>query len=125
MKKFVFTCGDINGIGTEICLKTFSKIYKKKNKKIIFVSPSNVFLEDYRKLNLKFAFDINKKFDELSKNEDVISVLDIGKPKRTISKPTSTSGKISFKSFEKAFKLVSQNKADAIVTAQSLKMHLN
>ncbi len=45
----VFTCGDINGIGPEIAVKAFSKIFiKKNNNQIIFICPKNVFEYYYK-----------------------------------------------------------------------------
>jgi 4-hydroxy-L-threonine phosphate dehydrogenase PdxA len=42
MKKFVFTCGDINGIGPEIVIKTLNRIHETGDK-YIFLCPGNVF----------------------------------------------------------------------------------
>ena len=44
MKRIVFTCGDINGIGPEIALKALNKITsKKKDVQFILIIPENVF----------------------------------------------------------------------------------
>ena len=44
MKRFVFTCGDINGIGPEIALKALNKITSKnKTTQFILIIPENIF----------------------------------------------------------------------------------
>ena len=44
MNKFIFTCGDINGIGPEIVIKALNHLVeKRKNDRFYFICPSNVF----------------------------------------------------------------------------------
>ena len=117
MNRFVFSCGDVNGIGPEICVKTFNEVYNPKRNKIIFCCPQNVFIDELSNNNPNFQFEILKKNEKISDNPEVISVIDIGKVKRQFSKPTSSSGKISFKSIELSLKLLNKNLADAIITA--------
>ena len=54
MNKFVFTCGDINGIGPEIVIKTLNLItrYKTPNK-FYFICPLNIFKAPRNILNQK------------------------------------------------------------------------
>ena len=92
MKRFVFTCGDINGIGPEVVIKTLNKIYKRKDSAFTFICPRNVF-ELYSKItppkfNFYYSYDINAL-----KNKSV-NIFDLGNVKITLAKPTKSSGRI-------------------------------
>ena len=123
MRKFVFTCGDINGIGPEIVIKTFNRIYTKKNTRLVFISPSNVFYETIRTIKPVFKYEVVKKFDiNLTAH---VQVIDIGSAKITPGKPTKNSGKLSFDSLEYAFNLVSDKQVEAMITAPISKTAFN
>ena len=62
MKKFVFTCGDINGIGPEIVIKTLNEISSKTKNKFYFVCPSDVFKETTKFVKPKFKYEIVEKY---------------------------------------------------------------
>jgi 4-hydroxythreonine-4-phosphate dehydrogenase len=114
MTRVVFTCGDVNGIGPEIALKAFSKIFKKKNSNnIVFICPQNVF-DFYYKLT-KSTFKV-KYFDNKNLSSDRLNLIFLPNSKLTIGKPTVTSGKTSYNSIIKAIKLVNSYNADLIVT---------
>ncbi|OGU77421.1 MAG: 4-hydroxythreonine-4-phosphate dehydrogenase PdxA [Ignavibacteria bacterium RBG_16_34_14] len=123
MRKFVFTCGDINGIGPEIVIKTLNRIYRNKNTCIYFVCPSNVFSETIRLIKPKFKYEIVKKLDKSSIAP--VQVIDIGNSRITPGKPTAASGKTSFESIKHAFELTSQKLADALITAPISKTAFN
>jgi len=123
MRMFVFTCGDINGIGPEIVIKTLNRICANKNDRFYFVCPSNVFSETIRFIKPKFKYEIVKKPD---KNLLMpVQVIDIGNSRITPGKPTAASGKASFKSIEYAFELTSKKLADALITAPISKTAFN
>ncbi len=123
MRNFVFTCGDINGIGPEIVIKTLNKICSNKNRRFYFVCPSNVFSETIRLVKPKFKYEIVKKVDP---NLIIhVQVIDIGNVIITPGKPTAASGKASFKSIEYAFELTSQKLADALITPPISKTAFN
>ncbi|MGD8780997.1 MAG: 4-hydroxythreonine-4-phosphate dehydrogenase PdxA [Ignavibacteria bacterium] len=117
MNKFVFTCGDVNGIGPEICVKTFNKVYNPKRSKLIFCCPKNVFIDELTNITPNFQFEILKKKEKISGNAEIISVIDIGNTNRKIGKPTFSSGKTSYKSIEHSLKLINNKSADAVITA--------
>ncbi len=117
MNKFIFTCGDVNGIGPEICVKAFNKVYKPEKYKLIFCCPQSVFIDELSNISPKFQFEILKKNEKISENSEVISVIDMGKVSRKIGYPTSASGKISLKSIEYSLKTIDKKLADAIITA--------
>lgn len=117
MNRIVITCGDINGIGPEISIKTIRKVYNPKKSKIYIAIPSTVFNYYLHHLKFKFPYEISKSAIKLNTNPDVVSVLDIGNSKFTFGKPTGISGKLSYKSIQSALKLFDENIVDAMVTA--------
>ncbi len=123
MKKFVFTCGDINGIGPEIVIKTLNKISSNTTNRFYFVCPSDVFSETLRFVKPKFKYEIVKKINQSSTFP--VQVIDLGKAKVTTGKATAISGKISYHSIETAFELVANKEADAIITAPISKTAFN
>lgn len=123
MRKFVFTCGDINGIGPEIVVKTLNKICPQKNTLSYFVCPSNVFYETIRNIKPEFKYEVVKR---PNKNSDArVQVIDIGNAKLAPGLPTAASGKVSFRSIEYAFELTANNLTDALITAPISKTAFN
>ena len=72
MKAFVFTCGDINGIGPEIVVKTINKFPPNRNRKIIFICPKNVFESTIQIVRPKFKFCFTKEIPSSHNFKDVI-----------------------------------------------------
>ena len=62
-KTFIFTCGDINGIGPEIVIKALNRIGNKKGKKFIVICPGNVFRETSSEIKPVFNFTTINKLD--------------------------------------------------------------
>lgn len=127
MKKYVFTCGDINGIGPEIVVKTLNKISKENtpienSDQFIFNCPINVFNDACNLVNADFKYSVTKKYDK--KNSSQIIVIDIGESKLIKGIPTRDSGKIAFASLKLGFKLVKEKKVNAIITAPISKYSL-
>ena len=123
MKRFVFTCGDINGIGPEIVIKTLNKISAKAKTKFYFICPSNVFIETARLVKPKFKFEIVKRINQSSAFP--VQVIDLGKVRINPGKPTADSGRISYRAIELAFELADKKKVDAIITAPISKTAFN
>lgn len=117
MNRIVLTCGDINGIGPEICLKAIQKLYNPKKYKFFIAIPKNVFSYYQKELKFSLPTEFIKLNSKIKNDSNFISVLDIGENKFQFGTPTSSSGKISFKSIQTAYKLIKSNSADAIVTA--------
>lgn len=117
MQTFAFTCGDINGIGPEICLKTFNKILPNKNYRIVYFCPANVFIDSCQVINPGFEFIITKNKADIKNSNLPLTIVDIGKAKVDIGRPTKTSGKISLKSIQHAYKSVKDGISSAIITA--------
>ena len=116
MNKFVFTCGDINGIGPEIIIKTLNNITRlKTSDKYFFICPLNVFQSATLHIKPTFTYDIvNPKNPGSSTN---VTIINTGTAKQSIGKPTITSGKAAYKSLILAYDLLKKGEADAVITA--------
>jgi len=118
MKRIVFTCGDINGIGPEIALKTINKITSKnKATQVILIIPENVFTNASLLIRPRFSYQIAKDltFDNFSSSQVVI--LTTKSFKQNIGKPTTSSGEAAYLALKLSFDLLNKKLADAVVTA--------
>lgn len=124
MTRVVFTCGDVNGIGPEIAVKAFKKIYRSKNNnQLIFVSPKNVFEYYYKLTQATFKYKIVNKQSSLSASYlNLILLPDI---KIKFGYPTKSSGKTAFQSIMKSLDLIDRKSADVLVTAPISKEAFN
>lgn len=117
MNTFVFTCGDPNGIGPEIVIKTIEKVLNKKDRFVI-VSPKNLFdsFPSFKKIksSLQFVKDEKQVINAKSAN---VQIFEFSGGKLSPGKPTKTSGKISFQSLQTAVKLVQKINSAALITA--------
>lgn len=123
MNGFVFTCGDVNGIGPEICIKTFNKKFNPQKHIVIFVCPANVFETVVQNIQPNFNFSIIKNLNNI--REGRINIIDIGKVKLSPGKPTKSSGKISYKAILKGLEIIEKGFAAAMVTAPISKLALH
>ncbi|PIW68981.1 MAG: 4-hydroxythreonine-4-phosphate dehydrogenase PdxA [Ignavibacteriales bacterium CG12_big_fil_rev_8_21_14_0_65_30_8] len=115
MSNFIFTCGDVNGIGPEIVIKSIKRLYNSTNHKFIFITPENVFNQVSKKLKTKFPFAI---VDKLPKNlTKRIYILKLNDIKIEYSKTTAASGLTSFNSIRLAFELLKKKRSVAMITA--------
>jgi 4-hydroxythreonine-4-phosphate dehydrogenase len=117
MVRLVFTCGDINGIGPEICLKTFNRIFNPRKRQIFFLCPKNVFNKISKVTLPGFGYQIITKssFEIIDKSK--VTIIDLEDALQTIGRPTKVSGKVSYNAIIDAVNLVQSNFADAIITA--------
>jgi 4-hydroxythreonine-4-phosphate dehydrogenase len=116
MTRVVFTCGDVNGIGPEIAVKAFKKIFKSKNtNQIIFVCAKNVF-EHYHKLTAAtFKYKIVNKQSSFSIS--YLNLVALPDTKIKFGYPSKSSGKIAFQSIMKSLDFIDRKSADVLVTA--------
>lgn len=98
MIKIAITCGDINGIGPEIAIKTILELSGNNDLHFSLICPGN--LPGLNKLN--------------NSNQEIISM---GNHRITPGLITAKSGRVSFESLETACKLLKQKNADVLVTA--------
>ena len=115
MNKFIFTCGDTNGIGPEIVVKALNKICPGSENTFIFICPENIFIETAKSVHAYFDFKIKNKLNE--PEPGVVTVLNIKNPELLPGKPTKASGKAAFKAIKISSELLIKGKADAVVTA--------
>jgi len=120
--RFIFTCGDINGIGPEIVIKTLEVLKKKSTSKYYFICPPAVFEKYYQLSKAKFDYEISHKLNDA---DSVVTVIPLKDLKMNPGNPTKNSGKTSFEAIKMAVKLVNEGKADAIVTAPISKTAIN
>jgi len=117
MITLAFTCGDINGIGPEICIKAINKIYSPAERKIVLFCPANVFENALATSHASFSYHIVNDDHLTNVNPEYVTIVDIGKFKQNIGKSTKESGKASYIAIKKAFDLARSKNADAIITA--------
>ena len=115
MIRVVFTCGDVNGIGPEIALKAFKKIFSKKQKNIIiFVCPKNVFEHYYNLIKAEFEYRVVENNNYINSTLNLVALPDV---KLKFGLSTIKSGQIAYESIRKSLELINHNLADALVTA--------
>jgi 4-hydroxythreonine-4-phosphate dehydrogenase len=122
-KTFIFTCGDINGIGPEIVIKSLNRIAGKKGKRFIFICPGNVFREISSVIKPAFSFTSVNRIDALANSK--VLLFDTGTFRINTGKPTIPSGKAAYLSLEIAAELLKRKLADALITAPLSKEALN
>jgi 4-hydroxythreonine-4-phosphate dehydrogenase len=124
MSKYVFTCGDVNGIGPELAIKTINKITSsQKPNKVYFICPSNVFYNTIKHIKPIFDFEILQ--DVKKGTNRFVSVIDIGTTKQNLGKATVTSGKTAYKALRISFDLIRAGYTNAIITAPVSKTAVN
>jgi len=117
MDKFIFTCGDTNGIGPEISLKAINKLFAPQKYKLIIPIPLNVFEFYADRIKLSSPFNIVKKINKDELNSDSITVIDLGNVKIDVGRPTRFSGRTSYRSIIKANELLTMDSGSAMITA--------
>lgn len=114
--RFIFTCGDINGVGPEITLKVIRKVASSTNTQMIFICPSNAFQKASELTGINPDFTAIKSISQLKKTNAGIVLFDIGRYKITPGKPTLSSGKASYKALETATDIINEGMSETIVT---------
>jgi len=118
MKRIVFTCGDINGIGPEIALKALNRITSRsKETQFILIIPENIFTKASLLIRPRFSFQTVKdlSFNNIDSSQVIIFITKSFK--QNIGKPTLTSGEASYLALQTSFDLLNKNLSDAVVTA--------
>ncbi len=121
MKTLIFTCGDVNGIGPEIAVKTINEIYNSAKRKIVFIVPQNIFEATCSIVKPLFNYKVIKDKTGFDDNSNPVFIYNLGKVKQKIGKPSKESGRISALAIEKAFELASQDSQAAIITSPTSK----
>jgi 4-hydroxythreonine-4-phosphate dehydrogenase len=126
MNRIVFTCGDINGIGSEIALKAINKISSRVRKtQLILIIPENVFTSTKKIIKPTFKYHLTNSIKSIISSEVPVIILPIKSFEQKIGKPTISSGGAAYLALKTAFKLLKNKIADAAVTAPVSKTALN
>ena len=120
MNTSIFTCGDVNGIGPEIVVKSLNQVYNKAKNQLVFICPKNIFLSTSKLVKPKFPYSFVNNIP-IQKSNNVL-ILNIGRTKQNIGEITEDSGKASFKSIMEACKLAENNSNASIITAPISKL---
>jgi 4-hydroxythreonine-4-phosphate dehydrogenase len=120
MNTTIFTCGDVNGIGPEIVVKTLNEIYPRSKNRLIFVCPKNIFVETSKLISPKFPYTFIKKVPKSQHNS--VLILNIGNTELNIGENTKESGLASYNSIIEACKLSDIDLNSSIITAPISKL---
>jgi 4-hydroxythreonine-4-phosphate dehydrogenase len=122
-KRYIFTCGDINGIGPEIVIKSLNRLHGRKGDQFIFMCPLDVFKKTSSFVRPSFKPKIVKKTNEIG--DEGIILFDIGRFRLNPGSPTRSSGRAAYIALEIAAEILKANYAGALVTAPLSKEALN
>lgn len=126
MKRIVFTCGDINGIGPEIALKALNSIASRsKETQFVLIIPENIFTKTSLLIRPRFSFQTVKDVLFNNFNSSQVIILTTKSIKQNIGKPTASSGEAAYLALKISFDLLKKKLADAVVTAPVSKTALN
>jgi len=114
---FIFTCGDINGIGPEISLKALNQLYSKERYKLSLVIPKNVFEYYSEMIPIEFPFEFTDSFSISNVNNGLVTIVDIGEAELKVGKLTAASGLASYNAIIKAYELLKDNLGSAMITS--------
>ena len=117
MDNFIFTCGDINGIGPEISIKAFNKIYSEEKYNLTLIIPKNIFEYYKEQIPIEFPYEICNSVLDSKKVNGKVSILDLGYAELNIGKITSASGLTSYNSILKGYELLQSKLGSAIITS--------
>ncbi len=117
MDNYIFTCGDINGIGPEISIKAINKIYSEEKYNITLIIPKNVFEYYEEQLSIEFPYEICDSLLESKITNGKVSIFNIGDVDFNIGKITASSGLASYTAIIKAYELLKSQLGSAIITA--------
>ncbi|MBT8386733.1 MAG: 4-hydroxythreonine-4-phosphate dehydrogenase PdxA, partial [Ignavibacteria bacterium] len=125
MNRFVITCGDINGIGPEIVIKSLYRlILRRKKTKFYFICPENIFQKTIKQVKPKFDFEVispNKAAESSSK----VSIIKLPDCSARSGYPTKSSGSAAYLALKTSFLFLKSNIADAVITAPVSKTALS
>lgn len=116
-KKLILTCGDINGIGPEIILKSLKSFLDKTNKKFIVIIPAKAFDFYYQNLKCSFDYSIVSNNRKAIENNAKVCLLNLGSASLKIGQPTKKSGELSYEAIVRSIELYKTGRVEAIITA--------
>ncbi|MCH8326517.1 MAG: 4-hydroxythreonine-4-phosphate dehydrogenase PdxA, partial [Bacteroidetes bacterium] len=123
MSNFIFTCGDVNGIGPEIVIKSLNNLYNSKKHSFIFATPLNVFNSIIKNIQPNFSYNIVESISD--KFDNRVTILKLPDTEIEYGNITSKSGLSAYNSIKIAFNLLREKKVDAMLTAPISKTALS
>ncbi len=123
INKILFTCGEVNGIGPEIIIKSLNSITRVSRNKFYVISPRNIFLDTANLIKPEFNFTFSDKFEETE--QGTVSIIALKDVSQKFDGPNKASGNTAFKAIELATELANSKKVDAIITAPISKTAFN
>jgi 4-hydroxythreonine-4-phosphate dehydrogenase len=125
MNRFVITCGDINGIGPEIVIKSLNRLtLLRKKSKYYFICPENIFQKTIEQVKPKFDFQVISP-NEAAESSSKVSVIKLPDCRKKTGYPTKSSGSTSYQALQTSFLFLEANIADAVITAPVSKTALS
>jgi 4-hydroxythreonine-4-phosphate dehydrogenase len=115
MNRILFTCGDINGIGPEIVIKSLNSLVKNSKNKYYVICPQNIFLKTSKLVKPEFDFLYTEKFQDIDSGN--VCVIKLKNASQIYGKPTKESGKTAFNSIKLSIELAISKSIDAVITA--------
>ncbi|GAB4133192.1 MAG: 4-hydroxythreonine-4-phosphate dehydrogenase PdxA [Ignavibacteriales bacterium] len=116
MNRIIITCGDVNGIGPEIILKSITNP-RFNNKQFLVIIPQNVFEKTASLVNFNHDFSLVKKISDIKGQKKNINIIALSTVRINPGRPTIISGETSFKALMTAKELLSQDISNILVTA--------
>ncbi len=123
MNNILFTCGDVNGIGPEIIIKTLNSITRNSNNSFFVICPRKTFLETSQLVKPLFNFSFTNKYEPPKK--EVVSIITLKNISHKFGYPTILSGRTAYNAIKLAIDLSNLGKIDAIITAPISKTAFN
>ncbi len=111
----VITCGDINGIGPEIALKSINTFAENSDLRFILAAPGNLknnytALSNFKVINDNSAVDDSGRF----------YLFDIGNYEIQIGKPSIDSGRAAYRALMSAIQFTAERKSSAVLVTSPL-----
>ncbi|MEW6195548.1 MAG: 4-hydroxythreonine-4-phosphate dehydrogenase PdxA [Bacteroidota bacterium] len=123
MNRIIFTCGDINGVGTEICIKTINKIYKNEKRKIILFCPHNILRSTFEIVKPRFSYTLTERLNSSAGKPNEVIIVNTGLYIHTPGVATKDSGKAAYRALQLALQNIGY-KSDILITAPISKQAL-
>ncbi|MEE9450560.1 MAG: hypothetical protein V3V72_10960, partial [Ignavibacteriaceae bacterium] len=103
MNRFVITCGDINGIGPEIAVKSLNRlIHHRKKNKYYFICPQNIFQKTIEQVKPEFDFDILSS-NKAEKSSSQVSIIKLPDCREKTGCFTKSSGLAAYQALQTSF----------------------
>lgn len=132
MNSIAFTCGDINGIGPEIIIRSLNKLATGTTEHHYCVfCPHRVFSHICSIVPHSFRYCFSSSPDDAEHSDCAVTVVDV-MPEADLSSypsgmgiPTALSGMIAYSALQSAYSFISQEQAGIMVTAPISKYALS